>query len=67
MLRRRGFTTDRGSPFRVKCYMVVFDPYSTIEGLRLHLDIMRAQGMSPKKLATILKVNDNSDREKARG
>jgi hypothetical protein len=31
--------------------MIVFNPYLTIEGLRRHLDIMRAQGISPKKLA----------------
>ena len=60
-LMELGFSTEVGSTLRIRTFMIVFNPFSTIEGLRLHLSYLKKYRVSPKKMVTILTVYDHTD------
>jgi|GEM_PF-2472634 len=56
-----GYSTEVGSEYRIRTYMIVFNPYTTLEGLKAHLVYLRRYHISPKKMITILTVFDHTD------
>ena len=59
-----GYSTKVGSEYRVRTYMIVFNPYTTVDGLLEHLVYLRKYYISPKKMLTILTVYDHTDIKK---
>lgn len=60
ILKKLGFSTRVGSKYRIATYLICFNPYTTLEDVKLMSNFFNLYNISPKKQISALRVTDNT-------